>query len=87
MNIAKRAAEARDRHVGDAEYSGTPDDRDDTEITLKAFLKIWANGPIDSDVFVRGCGVLEQAADYTPEKVVHRIVLVTLMAWRESNQQ
>lgn len=51
---------------------------------VSVFLKEWANGPIQPGVLDKACAVLEEADQYTPEKVAHRIVLVTLQAWLEA---
>lgn len=51
--------------------------------TLVAFLKDWANNPQPQHVYGKGCDVLDMADQFTPEKVVHKIVLDAVMAWNE----
>lgn len=51
---------------------------------VSQFLNEWANGPIQPGVLDKACSVLEESDQYTPEKVAHRIVLVTLQAWLEA---
>lgn len=52
--------------------------------TVSQFLKSWANDPVPVGVLDKACSVLEEADQYTHEKVAHRIVLVTLQAWLEA---
>lgn len=52
--------------------------------SVNEFLKEWANVPIPPGVLDKACAVLDEADQYTPEQVAHRIVFVTLQAWIEA---
>lgn len=53
--------------------------------TVAQFLKSWANEPVPHHVYDKALAVLDEADRYSPEKVVHRIVLLTVQAWTERN--
>lgn len=57
-----------------------------TMLPVSEFLRSWANEKQPIGVYAKGCDVLENAADYTPEQIVHRIVLLTVQAWAERNE-
>lgn len=53
---------------------------------VKEFLRSWSNEKMPTAVYDKALAVLDEQDKYTPEKVIHRIVLVTVQSWVERNQ-
>lgn len=57
-----------------------------TNPSVADFLRSWANDRHSIHVYGKAVSLLEAQDGYTPEKIVHQIVLHTVMAWLEAER-